>query len=76
LIKATVEALMFRCRLRITALCLYSCNQGLPYVTLSQYDVAYTRSLSAIQGITSITNMSKSDYLVEFGKKNFTGRVD
>jgi hypothetical protein len=75
LIRATVDPLMSRCRQHIIS--LYSCNQLLSYATFSEYDVhiavACSCRLQTMQGATSITSKTKSDYLIEFRTKQFTG---
>lgn len=75
LIRATVDPLMSRCRQHIIS--LYSRNQLLSYATFSEYDlhsaVACSCSLPAMQGATSITRTTKSDYRIELRTKQFTG---
>ena len=75
LIRATGDPLMSRCRQHIIS--LYSCNQLLSYATFSECDVhssvAYSCSLQTMQGATSITSTTKSDYRIKFRTKQFTG---
>jgi hypothetical protein len=73
LIRATVGPLMSRCRQHIMS--LYSSNHLLSYATFSEYDVcavACSYSLPTVQGATSITHTTKSDYRIEFRTKQFT----
>jgi hypothetical protein len=74
-IRATVDPLMSRCRQHIIS--LYRCNQLLSYATFSEYDfssaVACSCSLPTMQGATSITRTTKSDYHIEFQTKQFRG---
>ena len=75
LIRATVDPLMSRCRQHIIS--LYRCSQLLSYATFSEYDVhsavACSCSLPTMQGATSITRTTKSNYRIEFRTKQFTG---